>query len=552
MSDRILHDSFDRFYRTPFGAVPEGSSVNLRLKIPVSCPVTAVFAVLEREGGSSFDYPMKEEDRDERGVTFAVSLNLPVRGLYFYRFFVEQEGNSFRLFRQGLHDTNMEAGERWQITCFPAGFSVPRKTRGAVMYQIFPDRFAVSGDVITEGKIPPFRVHVSLEEPPDVSPDENGIWNKDFYGGNFAGIRSKLGYIAGLGADVIYLNPIFMARSNHRYDTADYLRPDPMLGTERDFADLCSDAKKLGITVILDGVFSHTGSDSVYFRDAVGNPDSPYREWYQFRRYPDDYECWWDVKTLPCVNELVPSYLDFTVRGENSVVRKWMELGAGGFRLDVADELPDGFISALRERVREINSEALVIGEVWEDASNKISYGKRRGYFTEGELDGVMNYPFRKAVVGYAKGEIPAGAFADAVMSIYENYPFDALLSSMVFLSSHDTPRIRTELGGDLRKIETAVAVQAFLPGIMSVYYGDENGMEGGPDPMNRCFFREPPDGAPIREIYRKYLRLRKENAALREGELFIETEGDDLTITRKTESEAASLRITASGIAVE
>ncbi len=147
MSDRILHDSFDRFYRTPFGAVPEGSSVNLRLKIPVSCPVTAVFAVLEREGGSSFDYPMKEEDRDERGVTFAVSLTLPVRGLYFYRFFVEQEGNSFRLFRQGLHDTNMEAGERWQITCFPAGFSVPRKTRGAVMYQIIPDRFAISGDV---------------------------------------------------------------------------------------------------------------------------------------------------------------------------------------------------------------------------------------------------------------------------------------------------------------------------------------------------------------------------------------------------------------------
>ncbi len=544
MSDRILHDSFDGFYRDPFGAVREGCVVNLRLKMPVSCPVNAVYAVVRMDGGISARHRMDEEDSGTDYLTFSVSVSLPERGLYFYSFFVEQEGNSFRLFRQGLHDTNMEAGDEWQITCCPAGFKTPEKMRGSVMYQIFPDRFAVSGKILTEGKMEPFRVHGSRNEPPDGSPDENGIWNKDFYGGNFAGITSKLDYLAGLGVDVIYLNPVFMARSNHRYDTADYMRPDPMLGTEEDFAELCSLASERGISVILDGVFSHTGSDSEYFKDAVSNPDSPYREWYQFRHYPDDYECWWDVRTLPCVRETAPSYLDFIVRGENSVISKWMNLGAGGFRLDVADELPDEFISELRARVKGINGGALLIGEVWEDASNKISYGKRRGYFTGGELDGVMNYPFRNAIVRYVRGEISAESFAGAVLRIYENYPTDALLCSTVFLSSHDTARIRTELNGDTGKIEAAVALQAFLPGIMCVYYGDEAGMEGGGDPFNRGFFSVPGDGDEIRLIYERYLCLRKEKKALRDGELAITAENNALTVVRRSGPDEAVLSI--------
>ncbi|MBR5059372.1 MAG: glycoside hydrolase family 13 protein, partial [Clostridia bacterium] len=455
------------------------------------------------------------------------------RGLYFYHFRIDQPGNSFRLFRSGLHGTNMEDGEKWQITCYPHDFRVPEKMRGGIMYQIFPDRFGISGEVITEGKMQPFRVHGSVCEEPDGPPDGGGLWNTDFYGGNFNGITERLDYIAGLGADAIYLNPVFMALSNHRYDTADYMRPDPMLGTEEDFSRLCSEAEKRGISVILDGVFSHTGSESVYFKDALTNPSSPYVSWYRFERFPDLYDCWWDVKTLPCVNENDPSYVDFIIKNENSVVAKWLRLGAAGFRLDVADELPDGFISAMRSRLRQIKSDAFIIGEVWEDASNKISYGRRREYFTGGELDGVMNYPFRGAILELVKGRIPPSGFAETVMKIYENYPLDALLCSTVFLSSHDTARLRTELGGDLRKIEVAIALQTFLPGIMCVYYGDENGMEGGNDPFNRGFFSFPDDGKEINRVYKRYLKTRREKKALRTGRLAVEAEGSRLSVIR-------------------
>lgn len=206
--------------------------------------------------------------------------------------------------------------------------------------------------------------------------------NNDFFGGNFQGITEKLPHIASLGATVLYLNPISKAFSSHRYDTGDYKTPDPMLGTEEDFATLCQEARKLGIHVILDGVFSHTGSNSLYFdryrafggHGAYADPQSPYRSWYQFYHYPDSYHCWWNFDTLPCVNKMDPTYLDYVIDGPDSVVAHWLRLGADGFRLDVVDELPDAFVLRLKRRIREIKPDALLIGEVWEDASNKIAY----------------------------------------------------------------------------------------------------------------------------------------------------------------------------------
>ncbi len=544
MSDFILHDSFDPAFRLPFGAVREGETLFLSVKIPVSCPADSVFAVLERDDGFSLTLPMKKARTESGYSDFSASPVLQERGLYFYYFRVDQPDNSFRLFRAGLHSTNMEAGEKWQITCYPRDFRVPEKMRGGIMYQIFPDRFAISGEVKTEGKMRPFRVHGSVCEEPDGRPDGHGVWNTDFYGGNFGGITEKLDYIAGLGVNVIYLNPIFMALSNHRYDTADYLRPDPMLGTEAEFSRLCSEAEKRGISVILDGVFSHTGSDSVYFNDVLENPASPYRSWYRFERFPDLYDCWWDVKTLPCVNEDDPGYRDFIIENDDSVTAKWLGLGAGGFRLDVADELPDGFISSLRRRLKGLKKDALLIGEVWEDASNKVSYGKRREYFTAGELDGVMNYPFRNAIIGLVKNRISPSDFVETVLKIYENYPFDALLCSTVFLSSHDTARLRTELEGDIKKIEAAIALQAFLPGIMCVYYGDENGMEGGNDPFNRGFFLFPDGGKEINRIYTRYLRIRKEKRVLQTGRLRVEADGSRLSVIRYDGDETECLSL--------
>lgn len=533
MSDRILHDSTQGRYRSPFGAVPAGRTVTLRVRVPLSCPATGAEAVLRRDGGVPLHLPLGREADDDGYASFAGSFTPSLPGLCFYYFVIKKAGGDFRLFRYGLRDTNMEAGDEWQITVYDRDFRVPENFRGGIMYQIFPDRFAIGGEILTEGKMQPFRVHKSTSEQPDPQPDPDGTWNADFFGGNFRGIEEKLDYLKGLGVGIIYLNPIFKARSNHRYDTCDYLSPDPMLGTEEDFARLCRAAKERGTAVILDGAFSHTGSDSIYFKDAIRNPDSKYRAWYKFKKYPDDYECWWDVKSLPCVEETEPSYAGFIMNGEDSVLAKWLSLGASGFRLDVADELPDSFISSFRAALRERNPDALLIGEVWEDASNKISYGERRRYFTQGELDGVMNYPFRNAVVGFASGRVDGQEFEETVMKIVENYPRDALLCSTVFLSSHDTARLRTVLEGDIAAIEKAVALACFLPGIFCVYYGDETGMAGGPDPYNRAFFSEPADGEEIRRIFRKYLSLRAGRDELKTGDVTVRFEDGKLTVER-------------------
>lgn len=534
MSDRILFDCTDEEY------LKLGNGIKMKIKIPVSCPVTRAFLMLEKDGenGHPTQIIMTAKGTENGYAVFVLDTPFPA-GLYFFSFLIVQPNNSFRLFRYGVDDNNIEDGKKWQLTVTPQDYNPSEKYLGSVMYQIFPDRFAIGGDVLTEGKLEPFRLHNGTDEPPDVGPDGMGVWNSDFYGGNFRGITEKLGYIKSLGVSVIYLNPIFKAQSNHRYDTFDYLSPDPMLGSEDDFSSLCSAAHREGISVILDGVFSHTGKNSLYFSDAVSNPASPFRSWYSFIAYPDRYECWWDVKTLPCVNELEPSYLKFITE---QVIPKWLDLGADGFRLDVADELPDEFIAELRRAVKSTKKDALLIGEVWEDASNKISYGKRRRYFSGGELDGVMNYPFRNSVIAFAKGLASPKKFREQILAITSDYPYNSLLSSTVFLSSHDTPRLYTELDGDLNKIETAVAIQTFLPGIMSIFYGDEIGAEGGGDPLNRAFFLENGHSEKVREIYSRYLPLRKHDA-LKTGKLKILTDGG-LKIVRCTDTESVTLTV--------
>ena len=346
--------------------------------------------------------------------------------------------------------------QAWQTLCYDTNIRPPERFCGAVYYQIFPDRFYQQGECDLKDKLTPFWIHQDKRETPQYLPDEHGeIKNNDYYGGNLRGICAKLDYLASIGTEVIYLNPIFMAFSNHRYDTADYKRVDPMPGTEQDFRGLCSAAHELGMKIILDGVFSHTGSNSVYFDQhghfgggAANDPDSPYREWYRFSRYPDEYESWWGIRTLPCVDELNPGYLDFVVTGENSVVRQWLRLGADGYRLDVADELPDEFLEILYRTVKEEKPDAVVLGEVWEDASNKVSYGARRKYLRGKQLDGVMNYVYRGAIIDFVTGTISAETFLEEVMQLAENYPKETLDCSMNLLSTHDTGRILTMLAG--------------------------------------------------------------------------------------------------------
>ena len=564
---RILFDSRDAAHKTPFGCIRTGQRCILRLFIPATCHATGVKLMLENcENAPAGEYPfIKEEERSDGYTAYRCEFVPEERGLYFYWFYVTKENGGFRLFKQG-NGTNMEAGDKWQLSVIPADFTTPDFARGAVMYQILPDRFYKSGDCDLTEKLRPFTVHASWDEMPDYMPDAEGNWCGDFFGGNLNGVREKLPYLKDLGVEVIYFNPIFMAYSNHRYDTADYKRVDPMLGTEADFKALCDEAHSLGIRIVLDGVFSHTGSNSVYFdakhvfgNGAVSNPDSPYREWYRFRHYPDDYDAWWNMPTLPNVEEVTPSYIHYIIEDDDSVAAHWLGLGADGFRLDVVDELPDEFVCKLKKRIRSLKPDALLLGEVWEDASNKRTYGVSRRYFVDGELDSTMNYPWRTAILNYIRGLDDGSALGEAVMTIAENYPPQVLSCVMNLLGSHDTPRILTALVDDFRgsreekaartlspedrktaleRLRAAAFLQFTLPGMASIYYGDEAGMEGFDDPFCRRTYPWDREDTALQAYYRALCHMKQELPALRHGDVRVTAAGEGRIAFSRTSPE--------------
>ena len=555
---RILFDSKLSQFKTPFGVLRPGEVCTLHIQIPVSCRTEHVELLLLQEDGT----PAREVSlsRQETGALyecFGAAFSLERAGLYFYCFRVTTKNEQFRLYKQG-NDTNMEAGDFWQLSCVEDAYPVPEALRGAVMYQIFPDRFYQSGCCNCAEKLQPYWVHEDKSDVPVYLPDEHGeVLNNDFYGGNLNGICEKLPYLQELGVEILYLNPIFMAFSTHRYD---YKRIDPMLGTEADFSALCSRAHALGMKVVLDGVFSHVGSRSPYFQSAISNPDSPYRDWFQFKHYPDVYESWWGITTLPCVDKMNESYIRYIIEDEDSVLAHWLRLGADGYRLDVVDELPDAFLARLRKRLRELKPDAILIGEVWEDASNKVAYGVRRRYLTGRQLDSVMNYPWQKAILRYVRGEDGGEQLGERIMTIAENYPSDVLSAVMNILSTHDTPRALTALVDStdasraelarrhmdaptrsraLHLLRMAAFLQFMLPGAPCIYYGDEAGMDGYRDPFNRKFYPWGAEDEPLQAFYTTLARLKKESPALRRGDVTVlEAGGGRLLFLRRFEKQ--------------
>ena len=555
---RILYDSKQLKFKTPFGTLTPNQECVLNIHIPASVQACGVSCLLLKDDGKTLDREILFTKKNVEGPyeVWSTEFSIAKTGLYFYFFRIATPSGSFRLFKEG-DDTNMEAGALWQVSCVPADFKTPDWAKGATIYQIFPDRFHKSGDCDLTGKLTPYTVHKNWYEEVDWRPTPDGIvLNNDFYGGNFKGITEKMDYIASLGTTILYLNPISKSFSSHRYDTGDYKVPDPMLGTIEDFKEMVEAAHKHGIKVILDGVYSHTGSNSPYFNregqfDSVGaynSKESPYYSWYTFHNWPYSYNSWWNFDTLPTVNKMDPAFVKFIITGEDSVIAHWLKLGVDGFRLDVADELPDEFLKLLYDRVKELNPDALVLGEVWEDASNKTAYNKRRTYFTNAELDSVMNYPFRTAIINFVRGFDGGKGLKDTVMSIVENYPQEVIHCNMNLLGTHDTARILTALVDDfdgsreekakrrLSRSSMDVAVdrllmasflQYTLPGSPSLYYGDEAGMEGYRDPFNRRpypWYREDP------EIMAHFLRLgqlRKNFEALRLGDIQFFEAGD-------------------------
>lgn len=451
-----------------------------------------------------------------------------------------------------------------QLTVFERDFTVPERFMGGMMYQIFPDRFAIGrGTRYTE------RVEMNLvgRQRRTINPDwDNGIpqyaeypggevANDEFFGGDLWGVAEKLDYIKSLGVKTIYLCPIFEAASNHRYDTGDYLKVDPLLGGDAALYHLISEVRKRGMLLILDGVFNHTGADSRYFNRFSNYPGagayhskrSKYFKWYTFNAFPDDYRCWWGVKILPAVKSAEPSYLDF-ICGKNGVLERWLDAGIDGWRLDVADELSDVFLENLRKTVKEKDAEAIVLGEVWEDASNKVAYSSRRRYFRGKQLDSVMNYPLKEAVIGYVMNG-GASTLRETARTIYSHYPETVGHVLMNFLGTHDTERILTVLSGvgsdkmsnaalaswkmtgEERKLaegrlRIAWSLTAAFPGMPCVYYGDERGMEGGRDPFNRRPLVR--DETTLTDFYREVGRIHASERAMLYGNLEMPETGDD------------------------
>lgn len=603
------HDSHKDFFRAPFGAVPCGSTIRLRImfKKPDHAENEPKRIAEQEEKVKEVDIVKEVEEAEEvkkikvveesvidecilrfwvnnqevlypmEQVAFEQQLDhiLPagwnkneVRiyemyyqapkepGLVWYFFVFNAEGKTYFYGNNGEHlggigQLYQQEPPGYQITVYEP-MTLPHWYTRGIMYQIYVDRFYNGNE---DGKVlnprPRSLIHGDWYDTPFyIKNDKGEVIRWDFFGGNLLGVKKKLPFLKELGISIIYFNPIFDSSSNHKYDTGDYLKIDPMYGDEETFAQLVHEAQALGISVILDGVFSHTGDDSIYFNrygnypslGAYQSPESPYYSWYKWQE-DGGYTCWWGVKTLPEVKEMEPSYRDFIIHSPKGVLQTWLRYGIKGWRLDVADELPDEFIQEFRRVMKKIEPEAVLIGEVWEDPTNKFSHGQLRQYFWGKELDGTMNYLWRDIFLHYLLGHMDAYKVHQRLMNLYENFPRENFFGQMNIIGSHDRARILTLLGEappqeqlsvyeqenyrlppDKRwlakqRLKLFFLIQMSFPGVPCIYYGDEAGLEGYPDPNNRGTYPWGREDQELLEWVKRVLRYRREYEVLITGE---------------------------------
>lgn len=557
-------DSRNSLYRNKFGSIAEGETLRLSLLLHKDARVNNAFLRIREDSCDAFSELMLTAGEwlgDYQYYNGEVTLS---EGLYWYSFRYTSAYGEFEVTRTGesLGCVTGE-GEYWQQTVYSADFKTPDWLKGGIIYQIFPDRFYNSGTPKTNIPEDRFISNDWYKQPEYRQPNDKLRLGNDYYGGDLKGIEEKLPYLKELGVNCIYLNPIFEAHSNHRYNTANYLKIDPVLGDENDLESLIRAAEKQGIFIILDGVFSHTGDDSVYFNKynryaengAYNSKSSPYYSWYKFTEYPNKYSAWWGIKTLPETEENDLSFSNF-ITGEKGVIKYWLDKGVKGFRLDVADELPDGILDKIRIAVKRDNKDNYLLGEVWEDASSKISYGARRRFLRGKQLDSVMNYPFANAIIDFVKGGSGV-SLLNTVMRILENYPRPSIRLLMNHIGTHDTARILTVLGSDyipnsreeqsrtflsaddykkaVTRLKLAAVLQYTLPGVPSLYYGDEAGMEGYGDPFCRAGYPWDRENTELIEFYIEIGKFRRNNEAFEDGEFIpVIAEEDFICYVRK------------------
>lgn len=545
----VYYNSWDESYKKPFGAIEKGEEITFRVK-QLNEAVKDVYLVINIDGQSPIEFLLERPTED---AFFKMTLeSSKITELHFYSFRIviqkndEEEislfygNNEQNLGGEGTHYDYQNDTRTYQLTTYEVEDYAPMWFRAGIVYHIFVDRF-YNGN--KDGRVsnpkPNSMIYTHDSKMPYYIKDEYGeILRWDFYGGNLKGIIQKLPYLKELGVTVLFLSPIFEARSNHKYDIGDFHKIDPMFGDEIIFKKLIQEARKQGIRVIIDGVFNHTGLDSIYFNkegtyDSLGayqSKDSPYYEWFEFHHFPEDYESWWGIKDLPILNTELDEVKNFIYRDLDSVIKYWTNTGIAGWRIDVADEVSDEFIRGIRSAVDETaqTEEPVLIGEVWEDASNKISYDKRRHYIKGNAFHGVMNYPFRAIIVYLLKNDMTTVNAVKSLLNLYENYPRAAFYSNMNNIGSHDTNRIKTELNEDTDLVKLAFALMFMLPGTPTIYYGDEAGLSGREDPDNRRPFPWGKEDKELQSFVQKLNHFRRNNLSLIEGD-FLPFQLDDL-----------------------
>lgn len=567
------------------GAFAFGDVVCFTVEVPREFGASAVVLRICKDGSKDTDYPFSFKD-SALGTDF-YSLDIDTAelckgdtdGLFYYEILFLRGYDT--LFTNTYNYVDFELSSqsegRFILLVHKKDYVTPKWFKGKVMYQIFVDRFCkgegsveTSDDVVINGDW-----ENGIPQYPIKRGDE--LKNNMFFGGNLWGVAEKLPYLKDLGVGVIYLCPIFKAYSNHKYDTGNYLEIDGMFGGNQALETLISKADEYGIKIILDGVFNHTGDNSLYFdkygtyggHGAYSDPASPFVDWFRFRRYPDEYEDWWGIKILPKLNHSNDSCRKFFT-DKGGVTEKYVNMGIGGWRLDVVDELPDNFLDEMRKTVKEASDgEAIIIGEVWENAAEKVSYNRRRRYLRGDQLDSVMNYPLRNGVLSMLLDK-DVMLLADTLKAIYASYPKCVCDSLMNLLGTHDTERIITVLGegredmdeysnDELAKrrldgiqrakavklLKIAAAVQYTVYGVPSVFYGDEAGLEGYHDPFCRKTFPWGKEDAEILDFYKRLGIIRAKHGVFADGSFKIDiAEGSFIAYSREKDGEKITVAV--------
>lgn len=542
------------FDKSPKGAVSTEEEVRIRCKLKKDYSFQElIFYLRDDNNNTIINNKMNLYFEDEDYFYFNIKFNLKNSNIYFYHFIATYSDRNIS-FGHIKYIPTTENYFEWQLTVYQDTYKTPSWFKGGIMYQIFPDRFARDKSInISFAKNENERIkREDWGGIPNSVFDTKNYSAKDFFLGNLKGIENKIGYLKDLNVDSVYLNPIFESAENHRYSTGDYFKIDPYLGTFEDFKSLKENFKKNNISLILDGVFSHTGSDSIYFNknhnyESVGafnSKESKYFSWFDFIEYPNKYNSWWGFDNLPTINKNNKEFMEF-INGKHGVLEYWENNGVDGWRLDVADEFPASFLENLRKSVKSRNENHLIIGEVWENASNKISYGERRKYILGSQLDSVMNYPFRKAILNFLKDHNSYN-FKFEIEDILETYPRQTVDCLMNMLSTHDTTRAILELAINVDEVDAklranyvlsegnynkakskfkiATMLQFTLPGVPSIYYGDEVGMYGFSDPFNRKCFEEDKIDFDLLNYFKKLSSFRKKyrNEFLKDFEILV------------------------------